>query len=107
MFSYSVFATLREREILPEYRQWLSGGHVQAIIDRGGALECAIVVYEIEDRVIVESRYTFPSRAEYDAYCNGLALELRSEGVALWVDTGKVKFERKTGDIVFTYGKTK
>ena len=105
MFSYSVFATLKDKSDLSAYTNWLSGGHVQAIIDRGGALDCTISVYDNGDSVVVESRYTFPSKSEYDGYCNGLALELRAEGIALWVDTEKVKFERKTGEIVFKYGK--
>ena len=32
-----------------------------------------------------------------------IADQLRAEGVALWIDTGKVRFERATGEIFLRY----
>ena len=46
MFLYSVTANLREKDLLPDYIAWLNGGHVQAIIDRGGAISCNVAVVE-------------------------------------------------------------
>lgn len=61
-------------------------------------------VLHIEGECCVESAFMFSSKESYDNYCSGVALELRPEGVALWVDTGKVKFGRSTGDVQFKYG---
>jgi hypothetical protein len=103
-FRYCVLATLKDESVLAEYIAWLSGGHCQAVVDRGGAINCTVSVLHNEAECCVESAFLFPSKEAYDTYCSGVALELRPEGVALWVDTGKVKFGRSTGDVQFKYG---
>ena len=67
-------------------------------------MNCNVSVLHSEGECCVESAFLFPSKETYEKYCNGVAHELRPEGVALWVETGKVKFGRSTGDVQFKYG---
>ena len=98
-----------QAEHLEEYLSWLKSGHVQALIDEGGALSGEVVHLDdaAEGESRVASNYVFPSRAALDAYAGSdVAARLRGEGVSMFVDTQKVKqFERLVGPIVFQYSK--
>jgi hypothetical protein len=63
-----------------------------------------VIVLEREaDNVIrVESSYIFSSREALQAYFDGPALALREEGKKLFIDTGKVSFTRRIGEIAFS-----
>eukprot|EP01031_Cornospumella_fuschlensis_P022533 gene22533-27502_t len=99
---YIVTATLRDVGILDEYVNWLKGGHVQLVV-AGGARSAEVVVLDSDDHTVrVESIYLFDSRAALQAYFDGPALELREDGKRLWMDTGKVSFSRRVGNVVFS-----
>lgn len=102
---YTVIATISAPEYLNEYSEWLSGGHVQALIDEGGALSGEVVILQDSEGTRVCSNYIFPSMETYEAYANGeVAKRLRADGVARFVETQKVaKFERMLGPISFSY----
>ena len=91
--------------VLEEYLRWLEAGHVRAVVVRGGALSAEIIILDAgEDEkkgmeVVVESSYLFPSRAALEEYQVGPALELKAEGKALFIDTGKISFTRTTGRV--------
>ncbi len=69
----------------------------------GGASTAEVNVLESDDGVVrVESLYTFPSRAALQAYFDGPAIALREEGKALFMDTGKISFSRRIGEIAFS-----
>lgn len=98
---YTVIATLISKEVLDEYVDWLTTGHVQALVERGSALSAEVQVIQ-GDEFRVSASYIFANLASYDTYVNGLALELRVEGIQKFVDTKKaIKFERSIGEIKF------
>jgi hypothetical protein len=101
---------------MDEYLGWLKGGHVQALIDEGGALSGEVVLLDSTSATAtctsegvsrVASNYIFPTREVLDAYAGGeVAARLRGEGVSMFVDTQKVvSFERLVGPVVFQYSK--
>ena len=107
MIRYSVVATLANEGVLEEYTTWLKKGHIKKIVDDGGALQGDYSVLQSDENTQVVSSFIFPSKDAYTAYATGLAVELRPEGVALFVNTGKVtKFERMITEIKYTYRNT-
>lgn len=79
----------------------MKSGHVQGVI-AGGATSAEVIVLDSDDgSVKVESNYLFPSRAALQAYFDGPALALREEGKVLFIDTGKVTFQRRIGEVAF------
>lgn len=95
-FAYTVRCTAATREIAEAFRTWLATGHLRDVCD-AGASRAEVVV--LEDGLTSESRYTFDSRAAFEAYERDHAARLRAEGLALF-PTG-VSFTRTTGDVVF------
>lgn len=80
----------------------MKSGHVQAVVS-AGASTAEVNILESDDGVVrVESLYIFPSRAALQAYFDGPALTLREEGKVLFIDTGKVSFSRRIGEVVFS-----
>jgi hypothetical protein len=102
---YTVIATIATSEYVEEYKSWLSEGHIQALIDEGGALSGEIVVLEEPEGTRICSSYIFPSMTTFEAYSTGeVAKRLRADGIARFVDTQKVvKFERMVGAVAFIY----
>jgi hypothetical protein len=95
-FVYSVTAKMSKSDS-DDYVKWLQDGHVAAVVQRGGALSGQVVLLEESeaDRAAVQSIYVFASKEAYDGYnLSEVAAELRAEGKAAWVDTGKVQFSR-------------
>ena len=105
---YTVIANVKT-EHLEEYLCWLKNGHVQALIDEGGAVSGEVVQLDASPEGVsrVASNYIFPSRAAVDAYAGSeVASRMRGEGVSMFVDTQKVmSFERLVGPVVFQYSK--
>lgn len=97
---YVVTATLQDKSVLDDYLHWLTHGHVDDVVKKGGALTGEVVVLNDTE---VESLFIFPSMEVYEAYCSGVAPVLREEGKKLFVDNGKVvKFERRIGNIAYS-----
>lgn len=67
----------------------------------GGALTAEINLME-SDSIQVESVYTFASRQSLQEYFDGPAIPLRDDGKKKFIDTGKVSFTRRIGEILFT-----
>ena len=105
---YTVIADVIE-EYLNEYLDWLKNGHVQALIDEGGAESGEVVLLDggKDGQRRVSSNYIFPSREVLDTYTkSGVASRLRGEGIVKFVETKKVvQFERLVGPISFYYSK--
>ena len=99
---YAVTASMAKAD-LESYVNWLTiGGHVNEVLEHGGALNCQVVILDIADpdRAAVQSVYVFRSREEYDWYDkSSVAAGLRLDGKQKWIDTGKVQFSRTVGDI--------
>lgn len=99
-FSYVVRAELDSEAIAESYVAWLTGGHVAEVCHLSGAR--GAVVRLDGDRPRVESRYVFPSRDAFAAYERDHAPRLRAEGVERF--GGTARFERSTGDELYTCG---
>lgn len=79
-------------------------GHIQIIIDEGGATSGECSILQNDNEVQVASVYIFPNKAAYENYQNGLAVKLRPEGIRLFYETKKViRFERTIAEIGFVY----
>jgi hypothetical protein len=102
-FSYSVTATLPDRETADRFLAWLADGHIEDVI-RGGAISGhAVRLDDSGGRIRIEARYLFESRDAYEAYNAGPAVALRAEGVEKFGDAG-VSFERRTGTVAYESG---
>lgn len=96
-FAYTVRCTAATREVANAFRTWLEEGHLRDVCDAGASRAEAIV---LDDGLTIESRYTFASRAAFEAYERDHAPRLRAEGLALF--PSGVAFTRTTGDLVFS-----
>lgn len=94
---YSVVATLPDPRMLDEYVAWLTGGHVDGVIE-GGALSGEVVRLDGEG-LRVESRYVFADRAAFERYEREFAPALRADGAARFGNAGVV-FERRVGEVM-------
>jgi hypothetical protein len=104
-FRYMVTAIIANQEYANEYVAWLKGGHVQDVVNRGGALTGEVIALDSTDgRIHVQSLYMFPSRSAFESYQTGAAVELKAEGKRLFVDTNKVaEWQRATGEVNYVY----
>ncbi len=99
---YTVMATIANKDVVPEYIQWLQNGHVQALVDAGAlSAEISQVDTAEGDDFKVESTFIFPSREVLQSYMDGPALALREDGKTRWIDTAKVAFARKFAEVKF------
>ena len=95
-FAYTVRCTAATREVADAFRTWLATGHLRDVCD-AGASRAEVVAFD--DGLTLESRYTFDSRAAFEAYERHHAARLRAEGLALFPTD--VAFTRTTGDVAF------
>jgi len=97
---YAVTAELPSAELAREYLDWLTGGHVQAVI-AGGASAARIIQLQDGDSAPprIEVQYVFPSQAALDRYLRDFAPALRQEGVERFASRG-VSFTRRIGPIL-------
>lgn len=103
---YRVTAEILAIDYLEEYVEWLKNGHVQAVCD-AGATHADVSLLDDDDSNLIRvvSAYIFPSREALEAYFKGPAITLREEGVKLFVETGKIRFSRTIGDILYSIPK--
>ncbi|MFG0257487.1 MAG: DUF4286 family protein [Phycisphaerales bacterium JB043] len=94
---YEVTATLPDEETATRFIRWLLDGHLDDVI-RGGAISAEAIRLDGEEYRVL-SRYTFESRAAFNAYESGPAIALRAEGVELFGNAG-VTFDRRVGEIL-------
>ena len=61
---YTVVATCRDAAVKEEYVAWLKGGHMQAVMQEGGASSAEIDVLESAEGqpIKLEAQYVFESR---------------------------------------------
>lgn len=97
---YAVTAEFPKAELAREYVDWLTGGHVQAVIN-GGASAARIVQMQAEAGAgpWIEVQYVFPSQAALDRYVRDCAPALRQEGVERFARRGVI-FTRRIGQIL-------
>lgn len=87
LFLYSVRSTFTDPAVRREFIAWLRDGHLADVV-RAGALDAELVEFAVPgDAPLgaigeVETRYHFASRAAFEEYAAGPAVELRAEGAA-------------------------
>lgn len=99
---YRVRATLPSSQVRDEYIAWLTHGHLQAV-KRAGASDARLILIDpdpADPRPIVESHYTFPSRAAFDSYLATAAPALRAEGLAKFPPDCGIHMQRALGSIM-------
>lgn len=99
--AYSVVATLPDETVAEAYVAWLTGGHVQLVLEHG-ATSALVVRLDSEGGLPrVETRYVFPSRAVFDHYVRTAATALRADGLKRFGPDRGVVMERRVGQVVF------
>lgn len=84
--------------MIQPYLDWLTGGHIQEVIE-GGAL-CGHAVLQTDPPApIVVSRYRFPSIAAYETYVAQTAPRLRADGLARFGPQTGIAMERTLGAV--------
>jgi hypothetical protein len=91
---YLVRAEFDDLGTRDRYVEWLRGGHCMAVVRQGGAISAEVTVL---DDGPVESRYVFGSRADFNAYVAGAAVELRDDGARLFPAGSGVRLTRGVG----------
>ena len=96
MFCYTVTATLSSQEALDPYLDWLSHGHIQALLP--WALDARVIVLDVgSDLPQVQSTYRFASRQDFERYQAQGAPKLQREGKELAHRLGGISFTRTRG----------
>ena len=96
--AYTVSCTFTDPAVAERWLGWLRDGHLADVVAAGA--ERADAVRLDGDRVCCEARYTFASRAAFEAYERDHAPRLREEGLALFpLDLG-LDYSRSVGEIV-------
>ena len=91
---YSVRTEFPDQATRERYVEWLRDGHCLAVVRQGGALSAEVTVL---DTGAVDARYVFGSRADYDAYEQGPAVELGGEFARLFPAGSGVRSVRSIG----------
>ena len=100
--AYSVIAETDSEATMRAYVDWLTGGHIQDVIDAGARSACLVLMDEADDGIYrAEMRYLFGSRSEFETYERGPAVGLRSEGIALFGPESEhpIRFRRTLGGV--------
>ena len=96
MFCYTVTATLSSHNALDPYLDWLSNGHIQALLP--WALDARVIVLDVgSDLPQVQSTYRFANQQDFEAYQSQGAPKLQSEGKELAQRLGGISFTRTWG----------
>jgi hypothetical protein len=104
LISYSVLATLPDSDTARSFLDWLTGGHVQAVIAGGARTARVIGVHTDGSTHKVEISYTFADQAAFDRYEQVHAPALRADGAARFGTIPGVSFERRVGSVIFQAG---
>ena len=100
MYYYEVTATLKGKEALDAYLEWLREGHADALLEWAERSEVIAVERPAEGGPWrAKSVYLFSSREAYERYVEEGASRLRAEGLALAERLGGVSFERTLGEV--------
>lgn len=98
--AYTVIATFPNRDLAKAYIDWLTSGHVQAVLAGGAASGVVVEISDPADPPQVESRYVFPDRDALDRYVREVAPALRADGLQRFGPERGVRMERRIGQII-------
>ncbi|MEO1086369.1 MAG: DUF4286 family protein [Acidobacteriota bacterium] len=96
--AYTVSCTFTSPDVASRWLGWLRDGHLADVVDAGA--ESAYAVRLDGSPVRCEARYTFATRAAFEAYERDHAPRLREEGLALFpLDLG-LEYSRSVGEVL-------
>ncbi|MBN8598115.1 MAG: DUF4286 family protein [Planctomycetes bacterium] len=98
---YTVCVSLPDEPIAREYIGWLTGGHMQAVLDGGAESAQIIRAQSPSEPLQLEVRYLFPNQQVFDRYVAEVAPALRAEGVRRFPPERGVRLERRVGVVWF------
>ena len=103
MFSYTVACTFDDPKVAEEWIAWLREGHL-ADVRAAGAVDAEVIRCDTTaPGARCEVRYHFPSRSAFEAYQRDHAPRLRADGLKRFPPERGLKYERATGEVVFTH----
>lgn len=100
VYLYTVEARFPDDKVRQSYLDWLTGGHVQAVI-QAGALSGRVISIDDPPGLRIQTQYEFANKAAFDSYVRESAPALRAEGQRLFPPASCVTFERRAGAVVF------
>ena len=98
--AYIVSATLPSPAMRERYIAWLKAGHLAEVLKAGALSGMIVQLDEPTEPIVVQTRYIFQSREEYDRYTTEYAPALRAEGLARFGPETGVRFSREIGSVV-------
>lgn len=106
--AYTVIAETDSEAAMRAYVNWLTLGHIEAVIE-AGALSATLIRHDLVpgSPLRAEVRYMFGSREAFEAYEQGPAVALRAEGAALFGPQSEhpIRFARTLGGVVQHLGR--
>lgn len=100
--AYTVTIRVPDRPTLDELVEWLRRSHIDGVL-MGGAEAAQMVLHDgeqVEEGLVLEVRYMFPSREVFDTYLQKHAPALRADGLAKFGPDRGVSMERSVGEII-------
>lgn len=101
--AYTVIADFDAPPVAAEWLAWLTGGHLQAVLD-GGARSADVVRLEPTPSapLRVEVRYLFDDLTAFQRYEQTAAPALRADGLARFPPSRGVRLQRTLGEVLTT-----
>lgn len=99
--AYSVIADFDAPPVAAEWLDWLTGGHLQAVLD-GGARSAEVIRLEPTSSAPLrfEVRYHFADLAAFQRYEQTAAPALRADGLARFPPSRGVRLQRTLGEVL-------
>lgn len=108
MVSYSVLATFTEALTAAEYADWLTGGHVQAIL-QAGAVSAQVTRLDPlshsahdPEPIQILAEYLFTDLDAFDRYVQDQAPRLRAESAERFGSRPGISFQRRQGSVILS-----
>lgn len=102
-FAYTVTCELPDEDVAAEWVAWLTGGHMQQLIDTGASSASLIQLEPLK----YEVRYLYPSRLAFEQYEKEHAPSLRAEGLQKFPASLGLVYRRSTGSQIYFNEKEK
>lgn len=98
---YTVTSTMPDAPTGERYVAWLTGGHVQAVLDAGASDARVVRLLEPPGPPRIRSEYVFPSLGAYETYVRDHAPALRADGLARFGPGSGVRMDRELTEVLW------
>ena len=103
---YTVTATFTDSSVADEWEQWMRGGHMQALLQRGAQRAELVRWTDLPSEggaIHLTAHYSFPNTETLDAYLHDHAPTLREDGLSKFPTTRGVTYSRRIGDVLIPH----